>query len=89
MTPTKFVLKKAVELGLIPVVVINKIDKDGSDPERVLDEMFDLLVALDANEEQLDFPVLYAAARDGYAKWEMEDENKDMTPLFEAILDTT
>lgn len=86
MPQTKFVLKKAVELGLIPVVVINKIDKDGADPERVLDEMFDLLVALDANEEQLEFPVLYAAARDGYAKWEMADENKDMGPLFEAIL---
>ncbi len=87
MPQTKFVLKKAIALGLIPVVVINKIDKDGADPERVLDEMFDLLVALDANEDQLDFPVLYAAARDGYAKWEMEDENKDLTPLFEAILE--
>jgi GTP-binding protein len=87
MPQTKFVLKKAIELGLIPVVVINKIDKDGADPERVLDEMFDLLVALDANEDQLEFPVLYAAARDGYAKWEMEDESKDMTPLFEAILE--
>jgi len=87
MPQTKFVLKKAIELGLIPVVVINKIDKDGADPERVLDEMFDLLVALDANEEQLEFPVLYAAAREGYAKWNMEDENKDMGPLFEAILE--
>ncbi len=87
MPQTKFVLKKAIDLGLIPVVVINKIDKDGADPERVLDEMFDLLVALDANEEQLEFPVLYAAARNGYAKWELEDENKDMTPLFEAILE--
>ena len=86
MPQTKFVLKKAIGFGLIPVVVINKIDKDGSDPERVLDEVFDLLVALDANEEQLEFPVLYAAARDGYAKWEMEDESKDMIPLFEAIL---
>ena len=86
MPQTKFVLKKAIALGLIPVVVINKIDKDGSDPDRVLDEVFDLLVALDANEEQLEFPVLYAAARDGYAKWEMEDENKNMEPLFEAIL---
>jgi len=86
MPQTKFVLKKAIALGLIPVVVINKIDKDGSDPDRVMDEVFDLLVALDANEEQLEFPVLYAAARDGYAKWEMEDENKDMVPLFEAIL---
>ncbi len=87
MPQTKFVLKKAIALGLIPVVVINKIDKDGSDPDRVLDEVFDLLVALDANEGQLEFPVLYAAARDGYAKWEMEDENKDMTPLFEAIIE--
>ena len=87
MPQTKFVLKKAIELNLIPVVVINKIDKDGSEPDRVLDEVFDLLVALDANEEQLEFPVLYAAARDGYAKWELEDENVDMTPLFEAIID--
>ncbi len=87
MPQTKFVLKKAIELGLIPVVVVNKIDKDGAEPERVVDEVFDLLVALDANEEQLEFPVLYAAARDGYAKWELEDENKDMTPLFEAILE--
>ncbi|SFV58665.1 GTP-binding protein TypA/BipA [hydrothermal vent metagenome] len=87
MPQTKFVLKKAIELGLIPVVVINKIDKDAAEPDRVMDEVFDLLVALDANEEQLEFPVLYAAARDGYAKWEMEDENKDMTPLFDAILE--
>jgi GTP-binding protein len=87
MPQTKFVLKKAIELGLIPVVVVNKIDKDAAEPERVVDEVFDLLVALDANDEQLEFPILYAAARDGYAKWEMEDENKDMTPLFEAILE--
>ncbi|HHO42020.1 MAG TPA: translational GTPase TypA [Epsilonproteobacteria bacterium] len=86
MPQTKFVLKKAIGFGLIPIVVINKIDKDAAEPDRVMNEVFDLLVALDANEEQLDFPVLYAAARDGYAKWEMEDENKDMTPLFEAIL---
>jgi GTP-binding protein len=87
MPQTKFVLKKAIELGLIPVVVVNKIDKDAADPERVVDEVFDLLVALEANDEQLEFPILYAAARDGYAKWELEDENKDMIPLFEAILD--
>jgi GTP-binding protein len=87
MPQTKFVLKKAIALGLVPIVVINKIDKDGSDPDRVMDEVFDLLVALDANEAQLEFPVIYAAARDGYAKHEMSDENKDMTPLFEAILE--
>jgi len=87
MPQTKFVLKKAIGLNLIPVVVINKIDKDSADPDRVLDEVFDLLVALDANEEQLEFPHLYAAARDGYAKWEMEDDNIDMKPLFHAIIE--
>ncbi len=87
MPQTKFVLKKAIELGLIPVVVINKIDKDGAEPDRVMDEVFDLLVALDADDEQLEFPVLYAAARDGYAKWEMEDANENMTPLFNAIIE--
>ncbi len=86
MPQTKFVLKKAIALGLIPVVVINKIDKDGSDPDRVMDEVFDLLVALDANEEQLEFPVLYAAAEMGMqnGKWKMK--TKIWTPLFEAIL---
>ena len=87
MPQTKFVLKKAIGFGIKPIVVINKIDKEGAEPDRVMDEVFDLLVALDANEEQLEFPVLYAAARDGYAKWNLEDENKDMTPLFEAILE--
>ena len=87
MPQTKFVLKKAIGFGIKPIVVINKIDKDGAEPDRVMDEVFDLLVALDANEDQLEFPVLYAAARDGYAKWDLEDENKDMTPLFEAILE--
>ncbi len=87
MPQTKFVLKKAIELGLRPIVVVNKIDKPAAEPERVVDEVFDLLVALEANETQLDFPVLYAAARDGYAKWNMEDENEDLTPLFEAILE--
>ncbi len=87
MPQTKFVLKKAIELGLRPIVVVNKIDKPAAEPERVVDEVFDLLVALEADETQLDFPVLYAAARDGYAKWNMEDENRDLTPLFEAILE--
>ncbi|NPA30344.1 MAG: translational GTPase TypA [Epsilonproteobacteria bacterium] len=87
MPQTKFVLKKAIGLGLRPIVVVNKIDKPAAEPERVVDEVFDLLVALEADEEQLDFPVLYAAARDGYAKWNLEDENKDLTPLFDAILE--
>jgi GTP-binding protein len=87
MPQTKFVLKKAIELGLKPIVVVNKIDKPAAEPERVVDEVFDLLVALEASDEQLEFPVLYAAARDGYAKWNLEDGNEDLTPLFEAIVE--
>jgi len=86
MPQTKFVVKKALSLGLKPIIVINKIDKDAADPERVVDEIFDLFVAMDATEEQLDFSIIYAAARDGYAKYEMEDENKDLEPLFETII---
>ncbi len=87
MPQTKFVLKKALSLGLKPIVIINKIDKPAADPERVVDEVFDLLVALDANEEQLEFPVIYAAAKEGYAKYDMSDENKNLEPLFETILE--
>ncbi len=87
MPQTKFVVKKALSLGLKPIIVINKIDKDAADPERVVDEIFDLFVAMDATEEQLDFSIIYAAARDGYAKYEMEDENKDLEPLFETIIE--
>ena len=87
MPQTKFVVKKALSLGLKPIVVINKIDKPAAEPERVVDEIFDLFVAMDANEEQLDFPILYAAARDGYAKWSLEDANQDITPIFEAIIE--
>ncbi|RUM56114.1 MAG: translational GTPase TypA [Nautilia sp.] len=86
MPQTKFVVKKALELGHRPIVVVNKIDKPGAEPDRVVDEVFDLFAAMDANEEQLEFPVVYAAARDGYAKLELEDENKDLTPLFETII---
>jgi len=86
MPQTKFVLKKALSLGLRPIVVVNKIDKPAADPERVVDEVFDLLVALDANDEQLEFPIIYAAAKEGYAKYEMSDENKNLEPLFETIL---
>jgi len=87
MPQTKFVVKKALSLGLKPIIVINKIDKDAADPERVVDEIFDLFVAMDATEEQLDFSIIYAAARDGYAKYELEDENKDLEPLFETIIE--
>ncbi len=86
MPQTKFVVKKALSLGLCPIVVINKIDKPAGDPERVINEIFDLFVALDANDKQLDFPVIYAAARDGYAKLNLNDENKNLEPLFEMIV---
>lgn len=86
MPQTKFVVKKALSLGHRPIVVINKIDKPGGDPDRVIDEVFDLFANMDATEEQLDFPVVYAAARDGYAKLALSDENKDLTPLFQTIL---
>lgn len=86
MPQTKFVVKKALSLGLCPIVVVNKIDKPAADPDRVVDEVFDLLVALGANEQQLEFPIVYAAARDGYAKYDMSDENKNLEPLFETII---
>ncbi|MDX1808724.1 MAG: translational GTPase TypA [Sulfurospirillaceae bacterium] len=86
MPQTKFVVKKALTLGLKPIVVINKIDKPAADPERVVDEVFDLLVALGANEDQLDFPVVYAAAKEGFAKYNMSDESINLEPLFETIM---
>lgn len=86
MPQTKFVVKKALSLGLRPIVVVNKIDKPAGDPDRVVDEIFDLFVALDANDEQLEFPVVYAAAKNGFAKHNLEDEDKNMEPLFEAII---
>jgi GTP-binding protein len=87
MPQTKFVVKKALGLGLKPIVVINKIDKPAGDPEAKIDEVFDLFDALGADEDQLDFPVIYAAARDGYAKYNLEDKNNNLEPLFETIID--
>ena len=86
MPQTKFVLKKALELGLNPIVVINKIDKPDARPEEVIDEVFDLFLELGANDEQLDFPIIYASARNGFARYNVEDTNEDMQPLFETII---
>ena len=86
MPQTKFVVKKALSLGLRPIVVVNKIDKPAADPDRVVNEIFDLFVALDANDEQLEFPVIYAAAKNGFARYSLEDTNNDMQPLFETIV---
>lgn len=83
---TKFVLKKSLELGLKPIVVINKIDRKDARPNEVLNEVFDLFVSLDANDEQLDFPVVYTIAKQGLAKLNLDEEAKNLNPLFEIIL---
>ncbi|GAA0114432.1 translational GTPase TypA [Clostridium senegalense] len=87
MPQTKFVLKKALELELKPIVVINKIDKPNERAAEVIDEVFDLFVELGASDEQLDFTVIYASARDGIAKAELEDESDNMEALFKAIIE--
>ena len=86
MPQTKFVLKKALELKLKPIVVINKIDKPNARPEDVIDEVFDLFLELGADDEQLDFPIIYASAREGFARYNVEDTNTGMEPLFKTII---
>src|SRR6266446_6160590 len=83
---TRFVLRKALENKLKPVVVINKIDRENARPHKVLDEIFDLFVELKATDEQLDFPIVYASAKNGFAMRELHENNEDMTPLFQAIV---
>ncbi len=85
MPQTKFVLRKSLALGLQPIVVINKIDRPNSRPDDVVDMVFDLFVDLEATDEQLDFPIIYASAKEGYAIKEVGDEPKDLQPLFEMI----
>ena len=87
MPQTRFVLSKALELGLKAIVVVNKIDRDGARPNQALDDVFDLFCALGASEEQLDFPVVYASARDGYACHELEDPKENLQPLFQTIVE--
>ena len=86
MPQTRFVLKKALGLSKRPVVVINKIDRDGARPEEVIDELIDLFIELGADEDQLEFPVVYASGRDGYASLDPTVRQGDMQPLFEAIM---
>jgi len=86
MPQTKFVLSKALKLGLKPIVVINKIDRQDAQPKETLESIFDLFLALEANDDQLDFHHLYASGRSGWAVNELEDERKDLTPLFERIV---
>ncbi len=86
MPQTKFVLGKALSIGLMPIVVVNKIDRSDSRSEEVVNEVFDLFVDLDANEQQLDFPVLYSSGRDGWCVNNLENERKDLAPLLDLIL---
>lgn len=87
MPQTRFVLKKSLELGLKPIVVINKIDKPSADPARCEEQVLELFLELGANDEQANFPVVYTIGRDGIAKRKLEDEQKDITPLLDAILE--
>ena len=86
MPQTKFVLSKALKLGLKPIVVINKIDRSDAQPKETLESIFDLFLALDANDDQLNFHYLYASGRNGWAVKELEDEHKDLDPLFELVV---
>ncbi len=87
MPQTRFVTQKAFAQGLVPVVVVNKIDRDGARPDWVLDQTFDLFDRLGATDEQLDFPIIYASALNGYANKDAENRQGDMTPLFETIVE--
>ena len=83
---TRFVLRKALEAGAKPIVVINKIDRENADPHKVLDQVFELFLQLNATDEQLDFPHIYCSAKNGFAKNELEEESDSMKPLYEAIV---
>ncbi|HNJ42371.1 MAG TPA: GTP-binding protein, partial [Acidobacteriota bacterium] len=85
---TRYVLSKALEQNLKSIVVINKIDRQDARPQEVINEVYDLFIDLDANDDQIDFPIIYAIARDGMAKMNLEDESNDLRPLFEQILKT-
>jgi len=87
MPQTRFVLKKSLELGLKPIVVLNKIDKPAARPEEVKEMVYELFLDLGANDAQLDFPVIYAIARDGIAKKTLEEEGKDLMPLLDTVLE--
>src|SRR3546814_7224195 len=86
MPQTKFVTGKALALGLRPIVVVNKIDRSDARPAEVLDEVFELFLTLDASDEQLDFPILYASGRSGFASPDPDARDGDFKPLFETIV---
>src|SRR5919107_1623136 len=87
MPQTRFVTQKAFEMGLSPIVVVNKIDRPGVDPHDVMDQVFELFVSLGATDKQLDFPVIYASGRQGYAIRELGQEPKDLGPMLDLIVE--
>jgi GTP-binding protein len=87
MPQTRFVTQKAFEMGLRPIVVVNKIDRVGVDPHEVMDQVFELFISLGATDAQLDFPVIYASGREGFAIRELTDERKDLAPLLDLIVE--
>lgn len=87
MPQTREVLKKSLAMNLKPIVVINKIDRPGANPEKVVDQVIELFIELDANDDQLDFPVVYASAKNGIGKMSLEEETSDLNSLFETIID--
>ncbi len=87
MPQTRFVTQKAFQWGLKPIVVVNKVDRDGARPDWVVDQVFDLFVSLDASDEQLDFPIVYASALEGFAMQDLAQPSRDMKPLFEIIVE--
>src|SRR3990172_2564974 len=86
MPQTKFVLAKSLRLGLRPIVVVNKIDRPDCRPDEVVNQTFDLFIQLGADDQQLDFPIIYASAKEGYAMRRLDDPRRDLGPLFETIL---
>ena len=86
MPQTREVLKKSLALNLKPIVVINKIDRPGADPLKVVDKVLELFIELNANDEQLDFPVVYASAKNGIAKMNLTDESDNVTCIFDTII---
>ena len=86
MPQTRFVLSKAIENGLSPILVVNKVDRPDSRPDEVVNEVFDLLLQLNANDKALDFPILYASSKEGWATTDLSIPSKNMRPVFEAIV---
>ncbi len=89
MPQTRFVLKKSLELGLKPILLINKVDKKDARIEEVIALVYDLFFDLEANEEQIEFPILYGIAKEGIVRYKVNDDNNDIIPLFETIIEHT